>query len=156
MAQERQYIDGHLINFSSGNGYPTFWDGEKNILVHRYVWEKYNGKIPSGYVVHHKDRNRLNYSIDNLELKSISEHHRHHAVENGFGKFNKGKLKKHSSGFCKGATPVRLTKNNIILEFNSVTSAAKYLNVNKVGYVSRVLTGKRKSIRGYKCEYVRG
>ena len=37
-------------------------------------------RIPYGYEVHHKDENRLNNSIDNLELLSTSDHMRlHHA-----------------------------------------------------------------------------
>lgn len=41
---------------------------------HRIVWENYNGKIPKGYVVHHKDGNRQNNDINNLELLSKLDH----------------------------------------------------------------------------------
>ena len=153
MGAEKQYYDGHLINFSSTNGYPTIWNGTQNILLHRYVWEKFHGKIPKGFEIHHKDKNRRNYDINNLELVSIHEHHKKHAIENKLGVCNKGKLKKHSSGFCDGAKKVVLIKNDIRLEFESVTACAQYLNVKKVGYISRVLTGKRKSIYGWRCVY---
>jgi len=46
----------------------------KNKRLHRYVWEKYNGEIPSGYNIHHKDHNTLNNDISNLELIGHSEH----------------------------------------------------------------------------------
>lgn len=42
--------------------------------IHRMVWEYYNGKIPEGYVIHHKDENKLNNSIDNLQLLTRKEH----------------------------------------------------------------------------------
>lgn len=153
MAAENVYYDGYKVCFSSSNGYPTIWDGTKNILLHRYIWEKYNGKIPSGYQIHHKDKNRRNYNLNNLELVKTSEHHRKHALENNLGKCNKGKLKKYSSGFCEGAKPVVLKKGDIVKEFSSVTLAAKFLGVKKVSDVSRVLTGKRKTLRGWRCYY---
>lgn len=150
---ERVYFDGRLVNFSSSTGYPTIWDGSSNKLVHRLQWEKYYGAIPEGYQVHHKDENKLNWSIDNLELLPDTEHHRQHAIKNGLGKSNKGKLKLHSSGFCKGATPIKLIKNDEVLSFQSVTLAARFLGVKKVGDISRVLTGKRKTVKGWRCEY---
>ena len=153
MAQEKQYYDGHLINFSSGTGYPTIWLNGKNVLLHRYVWEQNIGKIPEGYQIHHKDKNRLNYDINNLELIPTSEHHRRHAIENKLGVSNKGKSKLYASGFCKGATPVILVKDGTVLEFGSVTEASKFLNVKEVGDVSRVLKGKRKTVKGWRCYY---
>lgn len=153
IAAERVYYDGYLVNFSSSTGYPTIWNGERNILLHRYVWEKYKGKVPKGYQVHHKDENKHNYDIENLELLKISDHHRKHALESGLGKSNKGKLKLHSSGFCKGATPVKLMKDPEEKYFPSVTLAAKFLGVKKVSDISRVLTGKRKTIKGWRCYY---
>ena len=74
----RIIYDGHLINFSSSNGYPTIFVNGKNVLLHRYVWENERGKILDGYEIHHKDKNRLNYSVDNLELVKIEDHHRKH------------------------------------------------------------------------------
>jgi hypothetical protein len=42
--------------------------------VHRMTWEQANGPIPKGYVVHHKDHNKLNNSIDNLECIPRGSH----------------------------------------------------------------------------------
>lgn len=36
--------------------------------VHRVVWMIHNGVIPNGLVIDHRDRNKLNNSIDNLRL----------------------------------------------------------------------------------------
>ncbi len=44
------------------------------VLFSRYVWENKNGKIRENMLIHHKDGNKLNDSIDNLELVSKSEH----------------------------------------------------------------------------------
>ncbi len=42
-------------------------------LLHRVLWERYNGRIPKGYNVVFKDGNQANISLDNLELVSDSE-----------------------------------------------------------------------------------
>lgn len=44
------------------------------VFVHRYVWHLYNGQIPDGYVVHHKNGNKLCNCICNLELMTREEH----------------------------------------------------------------------------------
>jgi hypothetical protein len=46
------------------------------------VWEFFNGEIPENHHIHHKDKDKSNNSIDNLELLSASEHSKHHAKEN--------------------------------------------------------------------------
>lgn len=48
------------------------------IFLHRYVWEFYNGKIPEGYEIHHKDWNKSNNDISNLEMLTEVEHHKIH------------------------------------------------------------------------------
>lgn len=60
----------------------------KMILLHRVIWEEANGSIPVGYHIHHKDENRLNNSLDNLELLPSSQHSSHHRKE----EFNEGNL----------------------------------------------------------------
>lgn len=42
--------------------------------LHRVVWEYYKGKIPKGYEIHHKDKDKDNNSINNLQLVSKKEH----------------------------------------------------------------------------------
>ncbi len=48
------------------------------ILMHRYVWEFYNCKIPKGYHVHHRDGNKANNDISNLALLYGTEHWKLH------------------------------------------------------------------------------
>ena len=50
---------------------------EPNVWVYysKYLWEKENKiKVPKGYVVHHKNFNRLDDRIENLILVSRAEH----------------------------------------------------------------------------------
>ena len=55
-------------------------EGQRKRL-HRYIWEYYNGNIPKGYDIHHKDHNKKNNNIDNLELLSFAEHKEKHIKE---------------------------------------------------------------------------
>jgi hypothetical protein len=43
-------------------------------LIHHLVWRKKHGKITKGMVIHHKDGNRMNYKLSNLQLMTRSEH----------------------------------------------------------------------------------
>ncbi|MDR2874289.1 MAG: HNH endonuclease [Methanobrevibacter sp.] len=47
--------------------------GYKNKKLHRLIWEEVNGPIPKGYFIHHKDENRMNNDIENLEIMSHAE-----------------------------------------------------------------------------------
>jgi hypothetical protein len=49
--------------------------------LHRYVWEKFNGPIPEGYVIHHKDRDTTNNALENLECITTEQHHSEHSDE---------------------------------------------------------------------------
>ncbi|HAR46340.1 MAG TPA: hypothetical protein DCS05_09285 [Nitrospiraceae bacterium] len=43
-------------------------------LEHRCVWTAHHGSIPSGHVIHHRDGNRSNNAVDNLECKPSGLH----------------------------------------------------------------------------------
>ena len=67
----RQYGSGSI----TAKGYIR----KNGVMVHRIVWERENGRIPDGFQVHHKDGNKENNNIDNLELLSALEHKRIHS-----------------------------------------------------------------------------
>lgn len=72
--------DGYVLIYvkdhpHSGNGY---------VLEHRYVMEQKLGRYLEPFeTVHHKDHNKQNNNIDNLELLSNSEHAKLHGLQQG-------------------------------------------------------------------------
>lgn len=58
------------------------------IFMHRVIWEYYNGPIPEGYEIDHKDRNGLNNLIDNLKCGPHGDNMK-----------NKGNYKNNISGY---------------------------------------------------------
>ena len=54
-------------------------DGEKNIFEHRFIYEQLNNtKIDKGNVIHHKNFNGSDNSIENIILMTKKEHDKYH------------------------------------------------------------------------------
>jgi len=45
----------------------------KTYLMHRFIWECYNGLIPNGKVIFHKNRNYEDNRLKNLELATTRD-----------------------------------------------------------------------------------
>lgn len=71
-----EFFEGKKFKIQEG----YFCRGNKRL--HRLIWEKAYGPIPKGHHIHHKDGNRLNNSIENLECISHEEHLSLHMKEN--------------------------------------------------------------------------
>lgn len=54
---------------------------KSTVYMHRYVWEFHHGEIPDGFHVHHKDGDKANNHLSNLELISSSDHSKMHSKE---------------------------------------------------------------------------
>ncbi len=83
-----RYIDahGHLrINLNNG----------KTDFAHRVVWESFRTKIQDTwtYNLHHKDEDKLNNDLDNLELLTRAEHCRKHFKQHIMSSTGKVKLR---------------------------------------------------------------
>lgn len=64
------------------------------IFEHRYVMSKHLGRpLTEDEVVHHKDENRLNNDITNLEIMSRSEHNQHHMKDYEIVRDAKGRIR---------------------------------------------------------------
>lgn len=89
----------HQVTFSVLGNTTTFY-------VHRLVYETFVGTIPANKVINHKDGNRENNNLNNLECISQKENI-HHAYENnlnykcpeGINSFNfKGEIEVYKAG----------------------------------------------------------
>ena len=69
-------------NASINNGYYKITsrrEGNHLKPLHRLIWEDfYRCEVPKGFDIHHKDGNRLNNCIMNLQIIRRSEHTSHH------------------------------------------------------------------------------
>ena len=69
-------FDGYSFRRDKKTGYylsSKKIDGRRKRL-HVYVWEKYNGKVPKGYAVHHIDEDKRNNEPSNLTIITKKEH----------------------------------------------------------------------------------
>lgn len=67
----------NVKHLSIHKGYLRF----KRKYCHRIIWEEDVGEIPDGFDIHHKDGNKLNNLLENLQCLSKSDHMRLHAEE---------------------------------------------------------------------------
>ncbi len=79
MAEHQEHFDRKFYQ-DLKTGYWISTDYPR-IRAHRWVWNNIHGKIPKGYHIHHKDENKSNNNIINLELIECSRHYRHHYTE---------------------------------------------------------------------------
>lgn len=63
----------------------------KNYRWHRFVWEAFNGEIPPDKVINHKDGDKHNNSVENLEVLT-SQENTQHAFSIGLMKGKPGEL----------------------------------------------------------------
>lgn len=103
-------------------------DGHYKCTTEQYIHdinaECFLGKKPEGYVVHHKNENKLDNRIENLEYMLDSEHRKLHCLDNlkdyqftsknASGENNKFYGKKHSKDAIETDRRKHLGKNNVM------------------------------------------
>ena len=74
-------IHRRKFGYKDGRGYIQVAISKKgkwyNCLAHRVVWIYFNGEIPDGLEINHKDGIKINNRLENLELVTRSENHKH-------------------------------------------------------------------------------
>lgn len=69
--------DGKLLSRQCRNKYymlrKNYGGKEYNFMEHRVIWYFLNGSIPAGLQINHKDFDRTNNNIDNLELMTAKD-----------------------------------------------------------------------------------
>lgn len=111
----------------------------KNLKIHRLV-ALYFVENPNNYpYVNHKDGNKLNNNINNLEW-CTPKYNDNHARKNGLKKQNKPIIAEN------------ILTNEVII-FDSISECGSILGINK-GTIHKVLTGKRNKTHDYKFSYI--
>jgi hypothetical protein len=88
MADAKMLVKPTLLSGPTGpyeHGYlmcrVKYSDGRiKMVGYHKYIYELEHGRVIEGMMVHHKDENKSNNDISNLELKFRSEHASLHMI----------------------------------------------------------------------------
>ena len=65
------------------------------VSIYRFIWTYFNGEIPEGYEIHHRDLNHENNDISNLQLLPKTEHRRLHKPVN-----EENEAKKNAKHYC--------------------------------------------------------
>lgn len=86
-------FDNHKFIKDNTTGYYHAHYGNTTKLLHRVVWEYFNGEIPKHYHVHHIDKNKDNNDVSNLELIECRVHLSKHGKLNF--EANRSKCLKH-------------------------------------------------------------
>ena len=142
-----KYKNRKVKTFINANGYKVvflyFSTKEKNqFQVHRLLGKYFlkNGDkyyYNNKYVINHKDENKKNNNINNLEWTTYKENTNHSCA--------------------KKVAKVDINTNKILKIYNSITDAYKDIGQKRSSLISKVCMGKekgRKTIYGFKWKYV--
>ena len=127
--------------------YPYFTcyvDGKmKGFTVHSLVAKAFLPKIEGKNQVNHKDLNKLNNVVDNLEWCTHSENQKH-KYSNGLGLEKQSQARKnwHSNNDHPNAKMVLNTQTGIY--YKSVSDAAKSIGIRQSSLNERMLLGRGK------------
>lgn len=86
-----------------------WWIKYRDVNTHRihkcsrgqFLWEQHNGKLPYGYDVHHKDGNKTNDVINNLEAIESSIHFAMHSKMKSVHRVNRNGIQEKRCVSCK-------------------------------------------------------
>lgn len=134
--------DGRLLSRQCRNGYfmvRKMYDGEMYYFMeHRVIWYYNHGSIPDGMVINHKDFDRGNNAIENLELVSQQENVQY-SKDAGHYPVLEGADNPRAMFSIREVQLIRfLCKNGY-----SQKEVAKMMNVKNANVISRVVTGAR-------------
>ena len=119
----------YMLGSPDRNGYLTICMRTKDkksmvYLFHRVIWFYFNGEIPEGLEINHKDEDKSNNSLDNLELLTRPENIRYGtrakraAESNHIAQKGKQLSKEHLSNLRKASAKRRMP----VLQYNLETN----------------------------------
>ena len=130
-------MDNYKVN---ENGYIRVFIYNKTFALHRLIALTFLENTENKEQVNHKDGNKLNNSIDNLEFVTNKENQLH-KFQMGLGNNYTRKIGQYD------------LNGNFIKEFKSIISAAKELNTS-ISNIKGVLINKRNTAAGFIWKYL--
>lgn len=122
------------------DGYLCFGLNGKLVLSHRFVWEAFFGEIPEGMQINHRDENKSNNNIKNLEMCDC-------AYNINYGTHNKRMAKTKS----KQVNQYNMD-GTLVATYPSANEAARQNGFHQ-GSISNCCNGKQKSAYGFVWRY---
>lgn len=140
------------------NHYPTvlLYDRSKSKSVprsvHSLVAKAFLEKLPHHQCVNHKDCNKENNHIDNLEWTTIRENTKH-AYDNGLFTTEKARAASLLMGSANRKRVHQYVKDGtFVMSFNSLTEAASFCGGSR-NHISRACAGKLETYKKYIWSY---
>jgi hypothetical protein len=130
---------GYEVVYPSSNGTEGY---KTSVMVHRLVAEAFILNPDNKPQVNHKDTDKRNNNVDNLEWVTNLENHEHKLANNLVPETHVPKR-------IGQYTPAGL----LIAEYPSIYAAAKAMNTSQYN-VSRAVNGIRKKYNGFVWKYV--
>lgn len=129
----------------NGGGYMQVYlrsdDGQrKRLYVHRLVYQAHVGAIPKGYEINHKDENKKNNNLSNLEAITHLENMRY------------GTRLKRLSKSRRRTVGQYTPSGKLVCVWESMTEANEW--GFGMGHVSSCCTGKQRLYQGYIWKYI--
>ena len=117
----------------------------KMYLVHRLVWEVFNGTIPEGYEINHLDERPVNNALSNLSLVT-------HKENNNYGTHNERAAKKRINGKLSKVVLQFTLEDILIKEYPSAHQVERETGY-AFSHISACCNGKQKTAYNFKWKY---
>lgn len=122
---------------------------KKFVMVHRLVAKTFlENKSSSCTAVNHKDGNKSNNNVSNLEWVTYSENQTH-AYKNGLNRWVEGKGRP-----SKPVVKIELNSGKVLATYDSMGAAARDNGKSYVSSIKRCCENKTKSAYGFKWFYL--
>lgn len=140
-------------NLVNGYLYARLYLNKKRerISIHRLVAIHFIANHENKPMVNHKDGNKQNNNINNLEWVTSRENI-NHAWDNGLRIYTEKQRELTSLRFSKKVYQLDIASNKIIREFSSTIEASKYIGCSDVA-ISNCCTLKCDTVKGYRWRY---
>ena len=138
-------------------------DGKiRTFMRHRVIWFHFNGEIPGGYEINHKDEDKMNAALNNLELTTHSENINYGTRNERTRNKQLGKIiseeTKEKMRNASDIIPViqyNAKTGEEIKEWPSAMHAVRELGLKARSCVYRVCNGERKSAYGFGWKFAK-